>query len=173
MLGRFRYQIHQFSCTSFCGSVLQLRNVNVKTMIWKYGWMDKSGFCSWPIKYSNPYFNYDGSKLFTPFAIGITVTNSVTIPKNSVRHLVVTLPSIMTTCFQFHSINDATTGTRMHCGDTLMTSSTQGTASSEAFYLITLERGWVMLWLAFWGSFLKLVVLRRRYRQGPYVASKC
>lgn len=86
--------------------------------------MDKNDLCSCPIKYSNPYFNYDGSKLFTPFAIGNTVTNLITIPKNSVRDLVakkVTLPSILTTCFWFHGINDVTTGTRMHCGDTLMT----------------------------------------------------
>lgn len=115
---------HQFSCASFCGSVLQLQNVNVKTMIWKYCWLNKSDLCSCPIKYSNPYFNYYGSKLFTPFAIGITVTNSITIPKNSVRHLPVkkfTLPSMLTTCFWFHGINNVTTRTTMHFGGTLMT----------------------------------------------------
>lgn len=174
MLGKFIYQIDQFSCTSFCGSVLQLRNVNVKTMIWKYGWIDKSDLCSCTIKYSNPYFNYDGSKLFKPFAIGITVNyNSQDFRERfgcEKSHLAQYIDNVF--LVSRHKWRDYRNqnALRRHAHDT---SSTQGTASSEVFYLITLERGWVMLWLTFWGLFLKIVILRRRYRHRPYVASKC
>lgn len=76
-------------------------------------------------------------------------------PKNHVRHLPaknVTLSSLLKKkkvyLFSRHKGRDYKdhNAFRRYDHDT---SSTLGTASSEAFYLITLGRGWAMFWLAF------------------------